>query len=56
LDIQNKTKEELISELQVILQENNYLKALKEKKEAEFLMAHDKLLFQNKEKGKRRKS
>ena len=32
MDIQDKTKEELISELQKLLQENNSLKSLKEKR------------------------
>jgi len=53
MDIQDKTKEELISELQELLQENNYLKALKEKEEVEFSFANKELLFQNEEKEKR---
>ena len=55
MDIQDKTKEELIIELQELLQENNSLKALKEKEEVEFYFANKELLFQNKEKGKRAK-
>ncbi len=53
MDIQNKTKKELISELQLLLQENNLLKALKEKEEAEFIIANKELIFQNEEKEKR---
>jgi signal transduction histidine kinase/PAS domain-containing protein len=55
MDIQDKTKEELIIELQELLQENNSLKALKEKEEVEFYFANKELLFQNKEKEKRAK-
>ena len=36
--IHDKTKEELISELKELRQENNYLKTLKEKREAEFMI------------------
>jgi len=53
MDIQNKTMEELISELQELLQENNSLKALKEKEEVEFSFANKELVFQNDEKEKR---
>ncbi len=53
MDIQDKTNEELISELQVLLQENNSLKALKEKEDAEFIIANKELAFQNREKEKR---
>ena len=55
MDIQDKTKEELIIELQELLQENNSLKALKEKEEVEFYFANKELLFQSKEKEKRTK-
>ena len=51
--IHDKTKEELISELKELRQENNYLKTLKEKREAEFMIASNELLSQNKEKKKR---
>ena len=50
MDIQDKTREELISELQELLQENNSLKALKEKEEAELIIVNKELAFQNKEK------
>ncbi len=53
MDIQDKTKEELISELKELLHESNSLKALIEKREAEFLIANKELLFQNEEKEKR---
>jgi len=53
MDIQDKTKEELISELQVILQENNSLKALKEKEVVELIIANKELAFQHDEKEKR---
>jgi signal transduction histidine kinase len=53
MDIHDKTKEQLISELQVLLQENNSLKALKEKEEVEFIIANKELAFQNEEKEKR---
>src|SRR5450756_1149405 len=52
MDIQDKTKE-LQKELTKLLHESDSLKALKEKREAEFLIARDELLFQNKEKEKR---
>jgi len=38
---QGKTKEELVSELQKLLQENNSLKGLKEKRAAEFIKAKE---------------
>jgi signal transduction histidine kinase len=53
MDIQGKTKEKLISELQELFQENNFLKALKEKEELEFVIANKELAFQNEEKEKR---
>ncbi len=53
MDNQNKTKEELISELKELLHESDSLKTLKEQREADFLIAHNELLFQNKEKVKR---
>jgi len=53
MDIQDKTKEELQNELTELLHENDSLKALKEKLEAEFIIARDELLFQNEEKDKR---
>jgi len=43
MDIQDKTKEELISELQELLHESDSLKALIEKREAEFLIANKEL-------------
>ena len=51
--IHDKTKEQLISELQELIQENNSLKALKEKEEVEFIIANKELAFQNGEKEKR---
>jgi len=53
MDIQDKTKEELISELQKLLQENKSLKVLKEKRAAELGIANIELDFQNDEKEKR---
>ena len=53
MDIHDKTEEELIRDYKELLNERDYLKALKEKREAEFLIAHDELLFQNREKEKR---
>jgi len=60
MNYQNKTKEELIKELQELLQENNSLKALYDKnitgrKQAkqELIIADKELAFQNEEKGKR---
>ena len=53
MDIQDKTKEELKKELTELLHESDSLKVLIEKREAEFLIARDELLFQNKEKDKR---
>jgi PAS domain S-box-containing protein len=53
MNTQNKTKEELIKELQVLLQENNSLKKQNEKRTAELVIANKKLLFQNEEKKKR---
>ena len=53
MDTHEKTKEKLISELQELLQENNSLKALKEKEEVEFIIANKELVFQNEEKEKR---
>ncbi len=42
MDIQNKTKNELIRELKELLQENNSLKKQKEKREAELIEAKEK--------------
>ena len=53
MNTQNKTKEELIKELQVLLQENNSLKKQNEKRTAELVIANKKLLFQHEEKKKR---
>jgi len=53
MDIQDKTKEELISELQITRQENDILKALKEKEEVAFIIANKELAFQNEEKERR---
>ena len=53
MNMQNKTKGELINELRVLQQENNLLKALKGKRADELVIADKELLFQNEEKGKR---
>ena len=53
MDIQDKTKEELISEIKETLQENNSLKVLKEKRAIELGIANIELDFQDEEKGKR---
>ncbi|MGE0931233.1 histidine kinase dimerization/phospho-acceptor domain-containing protein [Peijinzhouia sedimentorum] len=53
MGIRDKTREELISELQELIKENNSLKALKEKEEAEAVIANMELAFENEEKGKR---
>ncbi len=53
MGIKDKTKDELISELQELIKENNSLKALKEKEEAEAVIANMELAFENEEKGKR---
>ncbi|MDE0771529.1 MAG: PAS domain S-box protein [Salibacteraceae bacterium] len=53
MDIQNKSKEELISELQKLLEENKSLKALKEKRSAELIFAHQELVIKDAEKEKR---
>jgi signal transduction histidine kinase/ActR/RegA family two-component response regulator len=53
MEIQNKTRKELVSELQKLHQENDSLKALKEKEAAELIMANKELAFQNYEKEKR---
>lgn len=55
MDIQNKTKEELINELQELLQENKSLKVLKEKRAEELGIANIELDFQDEEKEKRAK-
>ncbi len=49
----DKTKEELINELQLLLHENNSLKNQKEKSAAELIIANIELQFQNDEKEKR---
>ena len=53
MDTHEKVKDELIKELQKLQQENNSLKALKEKEEAELVIANKELAFQNDEKEKR---
>ena len=53
MDIQHKTKKELTIELNELLQENNSLKALNEKKEGELIIANKELAFQADEKEKR---
>jgi PAS domain S-box-containing protein len=53
MDIQDKSKEELISELRKLLKENKSLKVLKEKRSAELGIANVELAFQDQEKGKR---
>ncbi len=52
MDIQGKTKKELLAEFQILLKENDSLKALKETLVAELKIANKKLAFQNKEKEK----
>ena len=42
MDIQDKTKEELIIELQELLQENNSLKALKRKRGSRVLLCQQR--------------
>lgn len=53
MDIQGKSKEELISELQKYIQTNNSLKDIIEKEAAAFVIANKELVYQNKEKEKR---
>lgn len=53
MNIQHKTKSELLSELKVLWCEIDSLKALNKKGEAGFLLATKELAFQNKEKEKR---
>lgn len=53
MDIQDKSKEELINELQELLHESDSLKALKEKRADELIIANKELAFQNEEKEKR---
>ncbi len=53
MDIQDKTKEELIIILQELLQVNNSLKVLKEKRAAELGIANIELVLQGEEKEKR---
>ena len=53
MDIEKKTKEELQNELLKLLQENNSLKALIEKRASELILANEELVFQNREKEKR---
>ncbi len=53
MDYRNKSREELNSELQELLKENNSLKFLKEKRAAELVTANEELVFQNREKEKR---
>jgi hypothetical protein len=47
MDIQNKTKEELIIELQELKQENSDLKALIENRSAELITANKEYILQN---------
>ena len=54
MDIQDKTKEELVSELQELLQENNSLKVLKEKRASELGIANIELDFQEEEEKEKR--
>ncbi len=53
MDIQDKTREELINELRVLQQENNALKALKGKRADELVIADKELAYQNEEKKNR---
>jgi len=53
MDIQDKTREELICELQELLKENIFLKVLREKEEGEFILANKELAYQNELKEKR---
>ncbi len=53
MDFPDKTREELISVLQEIINENNYLKVLKEKRTDELTMANREPACQNEEKEKR---
>jgi signal transduction histidine kinase len=53
MDIQDKTREELITELEELLKEKNNLKTQKEKRAAELFIANKELAFQNREKEKR---
>ena len=50
--LKDKTKAELITKLNELLQEKNYLIIQKEKRAAELLIAKKQLLLQNKEKCK----
>lgn len=53
MNIQDKTKEELIKELKRLQQENNALKTLKEKRAAELVVADKELTFESEEKENR---
>jgi PAS domain S-box-containing protein len=53
MDTQDKTKEELVSKLHLILKENNTLKTLIAQEEAEFIIANKELAVQNDEMEKR---
>jgi signal transduction histidine kinase len=53
MNLQSKTKKELIIELQELIQENNSLKAIKKERAAKLITANKELLFQNEEKEKR---
>ena len=53
MDIQDKTKEELIIELQELQQKYTSLKALQEKRAAELIIAKRERVFQNDKKEKR---
>ncbi|PKL85920.1 MAG: hypothetical protein CVV22_05150 [Ignavibacteriae bacterium HGW-Ignavibacteriae-1] len=53
MNTQDMTKEELLKELQAFIQENNTLKSLIAKEEAEFIIANKELAYQNDEKEKR---
>lgn len=53
MDIQNKTKEELIVKINELLTEKKSLRTQKEKRAAELIIANKQLLFQNEQKEKR---
>jgi cell shape-determining protein MreC len=48
MEIQDKTKDELITELNELLKKTNYLKVQNETLTAELLVANEKLFFQKK--------
>jgi hypothetical protein len=49
MEIQDKTKDELITELNELLKKTNYLKVQNETLTAELLVANEKIVFQKKE-------